>query len=431
MSNKSLKSQPEPNATQAVNLKSRYENFEKFLSDLSASFVRVAVEEIDHEIQRWLQRIVLAMDLDRGTLAQFDADGSMCVTHQWAREGVTAPDIGSVVRDAFPWIASKLLSGESVIISRIDEFPPEAVEERSYAKLNGGARTIAMPLRIGKKIVGAASFGATFSESRWSRKDVKRLRLVAEIFGNALERKHAFAEHRRLEEDLRKMEGVALVGELAAILAHELKQPLTAILNNAETAHKLTTKENLNRTQITHALADIIRDDARADEIIRNVRALFQRDSTRKSSVDLKALLVDVERIANMSARTKGIRLSVDVPESLPSVSGNRTQLTQATLHLLFNAFDSVCAADTAREVSLSAMKMETGRVRVSIRDSGKGIDPKIMTRLFEPFFTTKATGMGVGLAIVRSIIENHRGKIWAKQNPGLGATLEFELPIV
>ena len=431
MSRKSLKERPVLNATRGANLASSYDNFEKLLADLSASFVRVSVEEIDREIERWIQRIVLAMDLDRGTLAQLEGDGSMCVTHQWAREGVTAPDLGSFVKVAFPWTARKLLSGESIVVSRIEEFPPEAIEERAYAELNGGARTIAMPLRIGGIIIGAVSFGVILSESKWSRKDAKRLELVAEIFGNALERKRAFTEHRQLERELRKMEGVALVGELAAVLAHELKQPLTAILNNAETGYDLITRQNTNPVEIADALEDIIRDDVRADEIIRNVRALFQRGNTRKSSVDLKELLAEVERIANMSARTSDIQLSIEVAKSLPSVLGDRTQITQATLNLLFNAFDSVCAVDAPREVSLSAAQIETGRVRVSIRDSGKGIDPEIMPRLFEPFFTTKATGMGMGLAIVRSIIENHGGRIWAKQNPGRGATLEFDLPSV
>ena len=108
----------------------------------------------------------------------------------------------------------------------------------------------------------------------------------------------------------------------------------------------------------------------------------------------------------------------------------NRTQLTQAILNLVFNAFDSVCDGDAPREVRLSAAQTEVDRVRLSVRDRGKGIDPKAMPRLFEPFFTTKATGMGMGLAIVRSIVENHGGRIWAGQNPGSGATFELELPL-
>ena len=407
------------------------DNFEEFLEDLSTTFVRAAAEDIDNRIELWLQRIVISLALDRGTLTQFDSNREcLWATHQWARDGVDTPDQGVDIKRHLPWLAAKIAADELVAFSNLPHgLPREASRERHFAKAEKVKAHISLPLKIGESVVGGLSFATVLYARKWSKKDILRLKLVAEIFSNALERKRAFAEHRRLEQDLRKMEGVALVGELAAILAHELKQPLTAILNNAETAYDLIKRQNPNRVEIAGALADIIRDDARADEIIRNVRALFQRSNSKKSSIDLKELLVDVERIANMSARTNDVRLSIEVAKSLPSVLGDRTQLTQATLNLLFNAFDSVCAVDAPREVSVSASQTETGRVRVRIRDSGTGIDPEIMPRVFEPFFTTKATGMGMGLAIVRSVIENHGGKIWAKRNPDRGATFEFELP--
>jgi signal transduction histidine kinase len=413
-------------------------DFEALLSDLSAAFVRVSVDQIDNEIERWLERIVLAMGVDRSTVVQLDPqDKILYVTHQWARRGVSAPQRGLPHRALpidgppyTPWLNGEVRSGRVVVISRLEDIPPEASADRETFRQAEMKSNVTIPLRVGGVVVGAILFGAIFFEKQWSEQEVQRVKLVAEIFGTAFERKRAEAEIRRLSEELRQASRVMTMGELTASLAHELNQPLGAILNNAKAARRLLIAKTPDLDEIDAALDDIIRDDARAVDIVKNVRAMFQRGEAKMSPVDPRQLLFEVARIVNGDASRKEISWSLELPDALPAVLGDKTHLTQAVLNLVLNAFDSVCDGDGPRQVALRACQQAPNEILVSVRDSGKGIDSKVMAKLFEPFFTTKPTGMGLGLVIVRSIIENHSGRIWATRNPDRGATLQFVLPV-
>ena len=234
-----------------------------------------------------------------------------------------------------------------------------------------------------------------------------------------------------LHEELRHVSRAAMMGELTASLAHELNQPLGAILSNAQAVRRFLVAKKPDLVEINAAVEEIIDDNSRAVETIRNVRTLFQQRETQMSSVDLKQVVLDVERILAGDAVFKNISFHLDLPASLPTAIGNRTQLIQALMNLVLNAFDAVCEnGNGPREVEIRASQGETGLVHIAVRDSGNGIDPEIMPRLFDSFFTTKPKGMGMSLAIVRSIVQNHGGRLWATRNSDRGATLEFELPV-
>ncbi len=421
-----------PQPPQAIRIDLDTFDFEDFVGELSTDFVRITADKIDEEIRRWLRRIVLALDLDRSTVAEIDpADGTLYATHFWAREGVRPTPERMDVRATLPWVTGKVLADEPVVLARMEDAPPEAAKDLEMARLMGNKSFLAIPLKVGADVIGVLTFGSVHAERTWSERAVQRMRLVAEVFGNALERKRAVAEIRRFETEMRQVSRVAMMGELTVSLAHELNQPLGAILNNAQAARRMLDSGQPDLEEIAAVLDDIVRDNSRAVDIVKQVRALFQRGEALKSEVDLRQVLLDIESLLRHDAMVKGISLLITIPETLPPLPAQRTQLMQLVLNLVLNAFDAVSENHGARrEVEIRASYHGSGHIRVAVCDSGKGIDPCNMPRLFDAFFTTKEKGIGLGLAMARSIVENHKGRLWAQRNPDHGATFQFELPV-
>ena len=405
-------------------------SFERLIADLAGAFVRATVDQIDAEINRWLERVGLTLGLDRSTVAQVDpANGRANFSHGWAREGLPLMPMHLDVNVIMPWLKSKILAGETVVFSSLDELPAEAANEVEICRRFGPKSNVTIPVKVGGVVVGAVGFGALERERKWPAKIVDQLHLIADILGYALERKRSVAESMRLRDELTHVARAATLGELAASLAHELNQPLAAIMNNAEAAKLLLRTDRPDLEEISDALGEIAQDNQRASDIVERFRVLFRRGELSKSALQPNELLDAVQRIVSSDAVVRNIALTVDCAPSLPAISADRVQLQQVLINLILNAFDSVCAAEVPRKVAVSAFAGEPGWINVSVCDYGKGIEPGLMPRLFEPFFTTKSQGMGMGLAISRSIVEAHSGRLWARQNPERGATFEFALP--
>jgi signal transduction histidine kinase len=283
-------------------------SFENLMSELSTTFIRITADEIDREIARWLGRVALALDFDRSTIGQVNPeDGMLYTTHSWVRAGMTPVPTRLDVAKLLPWLNSKILADE-VVAMRVRDAPAEAARDVEFARRLGNQSIVSVPLKIGGEITGAVTFGSVRSARVWSDRSVRRLRLISEAFGNALQRKRAVEEIKRFEDEMRQVSRIATMGELTVSLAHELNQPLGAILNNAHAARRMLSCEPLDVEEIGAALDDIVRDNSRAVDIIKHVRALFQRDQVPNTEVDLKALLLDVESLLRHEAMLKGSR---------------------------------------------------------------------------------------------------------------------------
>jgi two-component system sensor kinase FixL len=239
----------------------------------------------------------------------------------------------------------------------------------------------------------------------------------------------ACAEVDRSHQELEHLARVSSLGELAGSLAHELKQPLTAMLFNAQAAQKFMDSK-ANPVELHDALEDIVTDNCRANEVIHKIRTF-----ARKGDIDLRPLNVDevihdIARLVHSDAITRGIQIRFDIANDLALVHGDKVQLQQVVLNLLLNAFDAVKErAPHERVVETIVRKEADGGVRITVKDSGDGLTADKMHKIFRAFYTTKPLGLGLGLSISRTIITGHGGRLWAENNEGMGASFHVTLP--
>jgi len=244
-------------------------------------------------------------------------------------------------------------------------------------------------------------------------------------------RRGAELELQQLRSQLAHASRVSMMGQLASALAHELSQPLGAILRNTEAAELFLEHDPPDLDELRAILVDIRLDDQRAGGVIDRLRALLKRRSFVPRVLSVSDELANVMSLARSDATTRKVALEIDVASGLPHVMGDPVHLQQVLLNLILNAMDAVEDAPAARrKVTVRAQRHRQGEIEVAVEDSGRGIAPERLGRLFEPFFTTKANGMGIGLAISRTIIEAHGGRIWAENNADKGATFRFTLPL-
>ena len=244
-------------------------------------------------------------------------------------------------------------------------------------------------------------------------------------------RKETESELQHQREELAHVTRISTMGELAASLAHELNQPLTAILSNAQAAQRFLSAKPPDLEEIRDILKDIVEDNSRAGEVIRRMRALVKKEDLAFVDLDLAGVIRDVMQLVHSDAILRNVRVSLESSSKLPLVRGDRVQLQQVVLNLLLNAFDATKDTPVVeREVVVRAEMNGAGMVEVAVRDHGVGLTSDKLDKVFQPFYTTKRDGLGMGLSISRSIIEAHGGRLWAENNTDRGATFYFTVPV-
>ena len=430
-------------------------DFEILVTELSSSLNMLGAAERLPFVTRWLQRLGSCLEVDRVSLLPA-ANG---------RHGVLPLGLGTAWGSAsvypttdFPALTALVARGEVVRFASLEVLPPPLASDRPAFRRNGVESAVLVPLRHNGAVLGALALG-TSRERSWPVTLVERLEFVGAILARAVSggggggagaREAAatvshptnggaakpaghppmvFDPHR--ENEIARFARVRTLGGFALSLAHELNQPLSAILANAQAARRFLAAPNPQIDEIRSIIDDIDADDRRAGELIHAMRALLHHHEVQLVLLDLNEVVRDVTRMLHGDFLLRRVTLVLDLDAQLPKVRCDLVQLQQVLLNLIMNASEAMAETTTLdRRMIIRTRAGDDGRCVISVRDAGKGIRPENFEHLFEQFFTTKHDGLGMGLSITRSIIESHGGRIWATNNSDAGATFHVALPI-
>jgi len=233
----------------------------------------------------------------------------------------------------------------------------------------------------------------------------------------------------RTRREMERLTRIGMLGEVAAGIAHELNQPLTAILSNAQAARRFLASENPDLDEVRDIVDDIIADDKRAGSVIHGLRAMFNRDETLPDAAHVNDSVRLVSEILTGELRANNVVLKTELAQKLPAVNGDEVQIQQVLMNLILNAMHAMSdTPDHARRIVVQTVPNDD-EVLISVADTGPGISADALPRLFDAFYTMQQDGLGMGLAICKRIVERHGGRIWAEANSDAGATFKFGLP--
>lgn len=376
------------------------------------------------------------------TLIEAQSEGMICSVLQLSEDGKhirhgAAPHLPEIYVQAVNGApigpkngscGTAMYRGQPVIVTDMLT-DPLWEDYRELAKLSGLRACWSTPIFTGHgKVLG--SFAMYYRQPQAPTGSEARLTEVAtHIAGIAIEHERAQNELQHTRSELAHVARVTTMGELAASIAHEVNQPLGAIVGNADICRSWLQGKEVDLKLVAEALEDISNDGHRASQIISRIRSLVKKHVPEKAPLNLSDVARDVISLVGHEAQRKQVTIQSQLGESLPAVEADRVQLQQVLLNLCMNGIEAMHETDaTQRRLTVETV-MSNGSVLATVSDRGIGIEPAKSEQLFKPFHTTKANGMGMGLAISRSIIESFGGKLWAESNAGGGAIFSFSLP--
>jgi C4-dicarboxylate-specific signal transduction histidine kinase len=321
-----------------------------------------------------------------------------------------------------------LIAQERRALATNDVLSDPQIHDKAWAAREGMVAFAGHPLIVDDHVIGVM---ALFFRHPLTVFTLDDLAAVADAIAQGLERLRAEAAIQAKQAELMRVARIVTVGELLGSIAHEVNQPLAAMVANARACKNMLRAPGPRLAEIQRTVEDIATEGLRARDIIGRIHALIQRGRPRADRIDINRVVQDVLELTRNEFLKKRITLQTELATSLPSVLGDRVLLQQVVLNLITNAVEAMSRVEKDRRLLTIATAGDgNGWITVHVRDTGTGIEPQNLERIFEPFFTTKAEGMGIGLSISRTIITEWGGELRATPNPQDGTTLSFTLPI-
>jgi len=418
--------------------------FETLVSELSSSLTMLRAGERPSVAQRWLRRLADCLEIDRASLLPAPNGNGKSTAP------LPSPETSAISATAFPRLAESLARHERVRFESLEQLPPALASDRQALHSDGIESALAIPLQLNGAVVGSLAL-VSGARRAWPEPLVERLEFVGALLARVMVRQESH-DHEKEESaqvgngkpapapgsesgrapfqpDLARFARVRTLGGFALSLAHELNQPLSAILSNAQAARRFLASPNPPMDEVRAIIDDIDADDRRAGELIHGMRALLNNHDVEMARIDLNDVIRDVARLVHGDCLLRRIALVLDLEAPLPTVRCDRVQIQQVLLNLIVNGFEAMQDTVAVDRRMIIRSRSDDGGCVISVRDAGSGVPPVSFDRLFDQFFSTKPDGLGMGLSIARSIIGSHGGRIWATNNTDQGATFHLALP--
>jgi len=324
---------------------------------------------------------------------------------------------------------------ESVILDDASSRNPFSADP--HIRQHHARSILCLPLINQAKLIGVLYLENSLTPHVFTPTRIAVLKLLASQAAISLENTRLYRDleererrYREVHTELAHANRVATMGQLSASIAHEVNQPITASVTNAQAALRWLRTEPPDLEEVRQALGRIVRDGNRAGDVIDRIRTLIKKAPSRKDALDVNEAILEVIALTRVEAVKNSVSVEMQLAEGLPLIQGDRVQLQQVVLNLIVNAVEAMSGiSDRPRELLISTGKPGSDSVVVAVRDSGPGLAPASLERLFESFYTTKPGGLGMGLSICRSIIDSHGGRLWVTANLPQGAIFQFTLP--